>query len=571
MERLALPPLENLSDDPSLDWVGWGISEVLAAQLTGSAKLHPLRVRSARDAALSGATAILRGYFTMEGGRIHLVVSHEDVPSMRLDWSLTLQEAFPDGILRAAAALSRRLDPAAHPSDTQSVAALKAFAEARSSQDPQAAVSAFGRAVGADPDLGAAYVGWAQTLFARGDRAGAAEVIGKARARGGRIAAAPRAELDLISAALSGDAESRRQALAALNRATPADVEVVRRLASEETAAHHYEAAAGYYRKAVALDPADGATWNQLGYAEALRGKLDAARAALLEYQRLTPQGANPLDSLGDVHYYFGSFPDAEKFYLQAYDKDNSFLGGAELCKAAYARLMAGDPGGADELFRRYAAVRRAARDPVIGFRQLQWTYILGRRSEAISGMKQLALAPSPAPDAVSLAASQLAIWSLAAGDQADALQWSAKAASVARSSAAGNLALLCRFLAEPSTPPAALPAALQRRALAYRFLLAKQFAEAIPQLRALVTEADPLGGGESNVLLAWALVETGSVEEAARLLQTYGIPQPGGEEPFACFAFPRAFQLRIVVLEKQGRAREAGRLREVFKKLSGH
>lgn len=41
VERLALPPLENLSDDPSLDWVGWGISEVLAAQLTGSAKLTP--------------------------------------------------------------------------------------------------------------------------------------------------------------------------------------------------------------------------------------------------------------------------------------------------------------------------------------------------------------------------------------------------------------------------------------------------------------------------------------------------------------------------------------------------
>ena len=263
---------------------------------------------------------------------------------------------------------------------------MTAFAQGREAEDAAAAVTAFERSVSIDPDFGGAYVAWARALLLRGDRAGLMSVIEKARARGDRIIESRRIELELLQSAASNDAALRRKALEALSRVTPADADVFRQLGREASAARHYDSAAGFYRRVTALDPLDQAAWNQLGYAEAARRNLDAARAALLEYRRLAPKGANPLDSLGDVHFHLGAFREAEKYYLQAYEKDKAFLGGADLYKAARARLMTGDTAGADDIFQRYAAARSAAQDPLGGYRQAQWLYLTGKKAEAVGG-----------------------------------------------------------------------------------------------------------------------------------------------------------------------------------------
>ena len=108
------------------------------------------------------------------------------------------------------------------------------------------------------------------------------------------------------------------------------------------------------------------------------------------------------------------------------------------------------------------------------------------------------------------------------------------------------------------------------QRAAVYRMLEAKQFAEAVPVLKSLLAEADPLAPEQFNILLAWALVETGRTSEAAPLLETYGAPPAGLEGPFIRFTFPRIFLLKAQVLDQQGKRGEGDAMRAIYRKLSG-
>jgi hypothetical protein len=108
-------------------------------------------------------------------------------------------------------------------------------------------------------------------------------------------------------------------------------------------------------------------------------------------------------------------------------------------------------------------------------------------------------------------------------------------------------------------------------RGRAVDLLLSGRFVDAIPLLEGLVARSTPLSSDRFSVLLAWALIEAGRLKEAAPLLETYGVPPPGLEEPLAGLAFPRVFQLRVVVLENEGRSREASEARQVFQRLSGN
>ena len=276
VERLAVPPFENLSDDATLGWAGWALSEVVAAELTGSQRLHPLRVSSGGDAALAGATSVLRGYFTVAGGRLRLRVENRDLTRNRATSHFSAEEAFPEGLFRAAGSVARWVEPGAHAFDTDNLAALTAFAQGREAEEAEAAVTAFERALSSDPDFGGAYVAWARALLQRGNRHGVVSVIEKARARGDRISEARRIELELVQSMATNDADLRRKALEALSRLTPADAEVFRQLGREERAARRYDSAAGFYRRVTVLDPLDQDAWNQLGYTEAARRNLDA-------------------------------------------------------------------------------------------------------------------------------------------------------------------------------------------------------------------------------------------------------------------------------------------------------
>jgi Flp pilus assembly protein TadD len=343
-----------------------------------------------------------------------------------------------------------------------------------------------------------------------------------ARVRGEAIPPVDRARLDAVAAQLSGDPAAASQALARLSQLTPDDTNLLRALASAELAAKHFPQAIDYLKKALAVDPGNAVLLNTLGYAYAYSGNFDAAVDTLRQYQRLRPQEPNPLDSLAEVHFYYGRFGEAEKLYRQVYEKDATFLNSASLVRAAIARFLSGDPAGAEPIFVQYEAARRAAGDQAIGLTRARWDALRGRRADAVSKLETMR---EPAADCT------LTVWLLEAGDREGAARRTA-----------------CRFLTDPH--PASFPTPLAR---AYALLLAKDFEQAVPMLRQIVARDAPSPSDPAPVMLAWALVETGRLDEAGPYLRFNPVPAAPVADPFESLVYPRILRLREIVARKQG------------------
>ncbi|HXN47889.1 MAG TPA: hypothetical protein VN893_14675, partial [Bryobacteraceae bacterium] len=355
-----------------------------------------------------GASEVLEGRFSLAGGRLHVDAVLEDAASVR---NLgTIHASGPAGdMLPLAQTIARAIEPGARRLPTGNSAAFTAYIAAIESNAPAEADAGFDSAVGADPGFGAAYLGWVQSLLARGDGTRAAQLLAAARQRSAGFQTLERVELDLAAATIAGDRAGERRALVALIGADPSDASVYSTLSDLDAADHSYRDAAASYQKAFERDPANVLLLNQLGYLRAWAGDLDGAVEALERYRSLRPEEANPSDSLGDVNYWFGRFDDAERAYRAAYAKDPSFEGGAELYKLAWSRLMQGDLKGADGAFADFLQARKTAGDALVEYRQAQWEYLTGRHREAVARLDRFASSAQAGEASVSYA--QLAIW----------------------------------------------------------------------------------------------------------------------------------------------------------------
>jgi hypothetical protein len=554
--------------------MGRAFAEDLAFQLSGGQSIDPVVVGALRDVPASGAARLIEGYYAVGNGWLRVQAVEEHAAASRRLRSLSAAGPLAEGMLAPAVSLARQLDGAARPPATRNAAALREYVAGLETRDPAAAGEFFQRAVAADPDFSTAYLAWMERLAARGDRAGALEVLAASRARAAGFPARERERLNLAGAALENDRAGQRRALAALAALEPADAGVARALAELDTAAHDYAGAVAWYEKAAESSPGEPPLWNALGYAQLWAGDFDGAVKALSRYRELEPKEANPLDSLGDAHYYVGRFAEAARLYLDAQAKNPAFLDGGELYKAAWARLMAGDVKDADTLFGRFLEGRQGARDPLVAYHRAQWEYLTGRRRQAVAGLAELARTDQPA--LATLAGAQLGIWQLDLGDRARAL------AAAAQAPARSALVEVCVLLAQPPASPGewaervnrAFPAPgqapIRRQALAYALLYSKEFAAALPVLRELDRELPPSSPDRVDVLLAWAAAETGHLEEAARALRFNPPPDPTAEHPFLSLRFPRVLALRARLARQGGRVEEARRYEAMFAEYSG-
>lgn len=538
-ERVAVLPLENLSGEPALDWAARGVAEALCLNQAGAAESHVFLVESLRTAPEVRATHMLHGYLWRRGERLHARVVLEDAASGRMTKRVS---ASGEAVVPLALALAAGLGWPARGFGASRDEALRAYVQGLSAPRALDAAEALRGATQLDPDFGAAYLAWARRLAAERDSAGARQVIARARERGERVPALERARLAALDAALGGDRAAEHRAWLALAQATPAEAGVFERLGELEISLCRYPDAVKSYEQAVARDPGQALLYNQLGYARSYARDFAGAVASLGRYRELRPEEANPLDSLGDVHYHVGRFAEAERFYLEAWRKHPGFLAGGEPYKVAWARLMQGNRGGADEQFEKYLEARRAGGDPQLEWRRAQWEYLTGRQTEAGARLERWS-GPT--------AWAQLAVWSLAEGDRTGAGRFAARIPSSA------PMARLIQFLVGDATSaeewaaraqrafPGESDGIVRRTATAYALLLARQFAAALPVLREWHAQTPASAEEPTNVLLAWALIETGRAREAAPLLDWHPAPQPGGEQLFACLSYPRVLQLR--------------------------
>ena len=562
-ERLAVVPFENLSSSTNSDWLRRALGQAVASDLTSVPGVYARSVDSFNGAYAVQASRVLEGYFVESNGRLAIRATVLDLANRNAVQSLNVDGPVASGFIPLANQLAKEFNPAARPFSTRNEEAFHAYGEALGSSDRASALRLMQAAAKDDPRFALAYLDSANLLLSQGDRAGALAVIQTARRE--QLGAVDAAQLDYLAASARDDIGGREKALETLTHLTPADAKIFIDLAGLETEERKFPDAARNYAAVSQLEPDEGQVWNQLGYARAFAGDLQGARSALEHYQELVPRNnANPPDSLGEVSFYLGDFRGAEKYFLEADQKNREEFAGAGLLKAAEARLLAGDVAAADALFQKYVAFIRIRERGRESYFQAQWDFLVGRRKAAMAGLEKLT--PSLQADLRSVALSQLSIWKLETGDAAAAEQLADQAGAVAVSPVARNVAALCRTI---STPPGAGVSG-PRLAGAYALLFARRYSEALPLLETIYRETDPRRDGQIRTLLAWAYVETNRVADAAPLVATYPIPLSSGEPLFADLIFPRFLFVRGVVLEQQGKRAEAKAAYQLFLKYSG-
>ncbi|HWC97282.1 MAG TPA: tetratricopeptide repeat protein [Candidatus Sulfopaludibacter sp.] len=586
LTRLAVLRFENLSPDSSADWMGRAFSEVISAELSSvpgmsvisSSQMHALErqtgvrpvsapgISSERSLAIfQGANRVAYGDYYVRGGRLQAQLTIEDPATGRMERVLTAEAPAGD-VYGAASNLAHQISSAAGKYGTTNEAAVQAYITASEGGADDANAENAARAIAADPNFGPAYRLLAGVKARQKDTAGALAVLDEAIARGGAIPPAERARIELEAATLRNDQSGRRQALLDLTKAEPQDIGVWRSLAELSYAMRDYPHAVTAYEKVLAAEPDSPPVLNVIGYAYAYSGNLDAAVAALKKYRQLLPKDPNALDSLGDVYLISGHLAEAAQAYLQAAQLSPTLQGGSDLFKAAMARLMSGDIPAADALEKQCEETTGRANDPATPYRQAEWAWLTGRRKQAVERLTAFAqnAQNGPMKELASRAYSELALWSLLENDRTHAADFVSKALQVAGPASAPT-AFLMRYLLDPA--PRETPA--NRQFLAYWLLLNKQFPQAATELQRLYDNPASSSDEALPILLAWARVETGHENEAADLLRFNPVPPLTGPGLFTPLYFPRLYQLRAKVAEKQNRPQDAQAAREIFQKLS--
>lgn len=328
------------------------------------------------EAYLEKANRFVHGYFTKHGNGLQLTVDVEDAASHKM----ISTEQIDGTALAAVTTLAKRLDPKAETFSTDKEAAVEAWGKGD-----------FEKAVALDPAFGAAWLAWVDAKARAGDTEGAIEVAGRA------LDHPLNSELDglriaLAKATLQKDSQGEHDALMKLT-ARVADPQLLAALGGLEMGAREFALAEGDYKKILAADPENIDAMNQLGYAYGFQGKVGDAEATYALYGKLPGQAANSFDSLGEVYFMNGKFAEAEKAFLRAHELDASFLAGADLRKAAYARWLAGDLAGADADFQKFLEFRAKLRDGGIEWEHAAWEYATGRKDQALARLAKL---PSP-------------------------------------------------------------------------------------------------------------------------------------------------------------------------------
>lgn len=588
IQRLAVLRFENLSADPSSDWMGRALADVIAAELAGSSSLYAMpssRLHAldptmgsrpiaapgvsaeASLAQAAGATRIGYGEYTVAGGRLRARLTIQDAKTGSVARGPLEAAAAAADPIAAATALAKQISSDAQPYSTGSAAAVEAYARGLEAPDAGAVRRYCEQAIAADTDFGPAHVLLVETALRQHDRSGAMAALQAAMDRGTRLPQPARLRLDVVAAGLRGDAAARDRALGALTQSAPLDPVVWRAFAEESAGRRDYRRAIAAYTRALSVEPEDAASWNQLGYISAAAGSLDSALSALRRYQALRPGDANPLDSMGDVNLMYGRLKEAEALYLEAHKKNPAFLNGLDLYKAAVARLMTGDVAGASAILGDKAGVP-------------DWLWLAGRRRDAYAKLAAEA-ENTPVPERRARAFAQLAIWAVLLDDRDAAARAAEQAQALATPSTAA-LAALARFVSQPRASAAdwnaraerafANPAllALKEFALANALLLDRRFADALPLLRRIEPRSGSGGDRSAAILLAWALIETGNVQEAAPLLRFNPVPGTDSAANFVGLYFPRLYQLRALIAERDGKADEARENRRIYAALGG-
>lgn len=483
---ICLLPFVNLGDDPASNWMADAGPFMVVSQLEQVSQFRAGIAHSAAEALAQGWTEALHVTYQADGGQWEFALEREDLATHTMKGSERRRsESAAGGLVWVATQLADGRKPL-RPLPTQSVSAMRLFAERK-----------FEEAARADSGFLPAWRGLAETRLRAGDPAGARQAVAQALASNPRLDDRDRLALRTLDAEASGDPVQMADASLAMAKSKPADETAQLVAASAAIRARRFDQASALYQTALSVNPANGETWNLLGYARAYAGDLDGALVAFRNYGAKAPSSANPLDSAGEVLLRAGRFAEAEEKFLEAAAKQPDFLDGFDKAKAAFARYLARDEAGASKYFVEYLERLKAKAPPTALLQGAVWHRLMGDEKQARAA---LAEAGKPGEALVRL-------WDIEDG----------------RGSAT------------------VLPEG-------YRLLAQKKFAEGAVFWRKVYDQTGPAGDSIAREMLAWCLVETGKKAEAAELLRVWSFPSQPAEMFAPFFYWPRTFRLREAV-----------------------
>ena len=363
-QRLAILRFENLSQDPSLDWMGRAFPEVIWSELAAAPGLYtisPGRILtldrtmgprpvsapgvSAEQSGAQAAGANRMGYGTywISGGRLEARLTIED--SATLKNLQVLSASAPAGdLLAAAGALAQQISGRAGAYGTANPQALKDYATALEAADPSGMEAQASLAIAADPDFGPAYRLLVQVQSQR-DREAALALAGQALSRAG-IRPADRVRLEIEAATLRDDpgrapAGTGRAGEARTGRYRDLAVAGPDRLCPPRFPRRHGSLAKGAGGGAGGCHRAEPAR-----LCRRLCRRLYGCDLCFAPVRRAPAQRCQPARFARRHQPDRGTPERSREFYVQAVKKAPNFYGGADWFKAAMARLMTGDISG---------------------------------------------------------------------------------------------------------------------------------------------------------------------------------------------------------------------------------
>ncbi len=311
---LAILPFRNASGDPSMDWLGPSLADMLSTDVGQSARLHAvsqdrlhqlfsdLRIAPnssiepatlQRVAEFSNADTFVWGQYAKFGGRIRSDATLQD---LKHDRSIPIkiegvdEKDIPGAVDRMATTIRQNL---AFSSDA--VQELKASSFQPSSHSPAAlrdysqglqflrdgknldAVKAFQSATTDDPEFALAYSRLADADSDLGYDGAAEQAARKAVDLSTQLPSAEKYLIEATQARIIKDTKRAIQAYENLARSMPENTDVEAALASLYTETGNYNAARGQLSKLLASDPKNIKALWQMGVLELVSGNPQAA------------------------------------------------------------------------------------------------------------------------------------------------------------------------------------------------------------------------------------------------------------------------------------------------------
>jgi serine/threonine protein kinase/tetratricopeptide (TPR) repeat protein len=372
-KALAVLYFSNLTQDPSLDWLNRGLTEMLSTNLAqvkgldvlsterilaeiqrlgkkGTTELDPA---SALEVARNtDADAFITGTLLRVGReQLRLDVQIQDTKSGQILFSDKVEAPDVQGIFGMVDAVTGRVAQRFAPSPEMAANApsieeaatsnLEAYRHYQLGVDLahrlliDEAVREMEEAVRLDPQFALAYMRLAGGYVFQGDFRKAQELWPKIQRLQSRLPRQDQLEFQADQALRARDEAGERQILESLLTEFPRQDQARLKLALSLFSAGEPDRAISALKDGLQLDPRNDIFLNQLGYSQALNGNLVAALQADDQYMALRPNDPNPWDTRGDILYMSNHDDEAVEAYRKVIALKPDFIGYAEYAKLA--------------------------------------------------------------------------------------------------------------------------------------------------------------------------------------------------------------------------------------------